>query len=106
MVGLVVVSHSENLAKSVVELTALMAPAAPVAAAGGMADGGFGTCFEKIRDAIESVRSEDGVLVIMDLGSAVMTTEMVVELFEGCLLYTSETILSFNCSGRRPPAFR
>ena len=36
MVGLVVVSHSENLAKSVVELTALMAPAAPVAAAGGM----------------------------------------------------------------------
>ena len=27
MVGLVVVSHSENLAKSVVELTALMAPA-------------------------------------------------------------------------------
>ena len=39
MVGLVVVSHSENLAKSVVELTALMAPAAPVAAAGGMADG-------------------------------------------------------------------
>ena len=83
MVGLVVVSHSENLAKSVVELTALMAPAAPVAAAGGMADGGFGTCFEKIRDAIESVRSEDGVLVIMDLGSAVMTTEMVVELFEG-----------------------
>ena len=83
MVGLVVVSHSENLAKSVVELTALMAPAAPVAAAGGMADGGFGTCFEKIRDAIESVRSEDGVLVIMDLGSAVMTTEMVVVLFEG-----------------------
>ena len=83
MVGLVVVSHSENLAKSVVELTALMAPAAPVAAAGGMAAGGFGTCFEKIRDAIESVRSEDGVLVIMDLGSAVMTTEMVVELFEG-----------------------
>ncbi len=48
MVGLVVVSHSENLAKSVVELTALMAPTAPVAAAGGMADGGFGTCFEKI----------------------------------------------------------
>lgn len=83
MVGLVVVSHSENLAKSVVELTALMAPAAPVAAAGGMADGGFGTCFEKIRDAIESVRSEDGVLVIMDLGSAVMTTEMVVEPVRG-----------------------
>ncbi len=83
MVGLVIVSHSEKLAESVKELTALMAPAAPVAAAGGMPDGGFGTSFEKIRDAIESVYSEDGVLVLMDLGSAVMTTEMVVELFEG-----------------------
>ena len=93
MVGLVVVSHSENLAKSVVELTALMAPAAPVAAAGGMADGGFGTCFEKIRDAIESVRSEDGVLVIMDLGSAVMTTEMVdCPLVEGAVVATIDAV--------------
>lgn len=83
MVGIVIVSHSEKLAESVKELAGLMAPAAPVAAAGGMCDGGFGTSFEKIRTAIESVLTEDGVLVLMDLGSAVMTTEMVVELFEG-----------------------
>ncbi len=82
MVGIVIVSHSEKLAESVKELTGLMAPAAPVAAAGGLADGGFGTSYEKIQAAIESVLSEDGVLVLMDLGSAVMTTEMVVELFE------------------------
>ena len=83
MVGVVIVSHSQKLAESVKELTALMAPAAPVAAAGGLSDGGFGTSYEKIQAAIESVLSEDGVLVLMDLGSAVMTTEMVVELFEG-----------------------
>ena len=83
MVGLVIVSHSENLAKSVVELTSIMAPGARIAPAGGMDDGGFGTSFEKIQAAIDSVYSDDGVLVLVDLGSAVMTTEMVIEMFEG-----------------------
>ena len=83
MVGLVIVSHSENLAKSVVELTSIMAPGARIAPAGGMDDGGFGTSFEKIQAAIDSVYSDDGVLVVVDLGSAVMTTEMVIEMFEG-----------------------
>ena len=79
MVGIVVVSHSEKLAESVIELSALMAPETPMAAAGGMEDGGFGTSYEKITNAIDSVYSEDGVIVLMDLGSAVMTTEMVIE---------------------------
>ena len=51
------VSHSENLAKSVVELTSIMAPNARIAPAGGMDGGGFGTSFEKIQAAIESVYS-------------------------------------------------
>ena len=79
MVGIVVVSHSEKLAESVIELSALMAPETPMAAAGGMEDGGFGTSYEKITNAIDSVYSDDGVIVLMDLGSAVMTTEMVIE---------------------------
>ena len=54
MVGFVIVSHSENLAKSVVELTSIMAPNARIAPAGGMDGGGFGTSFEKIQAAIES----------------------------------------------------
>ena len=83
MVGFVIVSHSENLAKSVVELTSIMAPNARIAPAGGMDGGGFGTSFEKIQAAIESVYSDDGVLVLVDLGSAVLTTEMVIEMFEG-----------------------
>lgn len=82
MVGIVIVSHSENLANSVVELTSMMAPDAKIAAAGGLEDGTFGTSFEKIQSAIESVYSEDGVLVLMDMGSAVMTTEMVLEMME------------------------
>ena len=80
MVGLVIVSHSAALAESVVEMAAVMAADVPMAAAGGLEDGSFGTSFEKISAAIESVYSENGVLVLMDLGSAVMTTEMVLEM--------------------------
>ncbi len=80
MVGIVIVSHSQKLAESVVELTAMMASDAKTAPAGGLEDGSFGTSFEKINAAIESVYSEDGVLVLMDMGSAVMTTEMVIEM--------------------------
>lgn len=82
MVGIVIVSHSEDLAKSVVGLTAMMAPDAKIAPAGGLEDGSFGTSFEKIQTAIQSVYSDDGVLVLMDMGSAVMTTEMVIETME------------------------
>lgn len=82
MVGIVVVSHSQKLAESVIELAALMAPETPMAAAGGMEDGGFGTSFEKIYEAIDSIYTDDGVIILMDLGSAVMTTEMVIEAME------------------------
>ena len=83
MVGIVIVSHSRKLAESVVELAGQMAPAAPMAAAGGLEEGSFGTGFERIEAAIRSVYSEDGVVILMDLGSAVMTTEMVLESMEG-----------------------
>lgn len=73
-------SHSAPLADSVVEMAAVMAEQAPMAAAGGLEDGSFGTSFEKITGAIDSVYSDEGVLVLMDLGSAVMTTEMVLEM--------------------------
>jgi len=82
MVGLVIVSHSDSLAKSVVELTKIMASNAQIAPAGGLEDVSFGTSFEKIQAAIESVYTDDGVLVLMDMGSAVMTTEMVIEMLE------------------------
>ncbi len=82
MVGILVVSHSQKLAEGVVELASLMAPETPMKAAGGMDDGGFGTSFEKITNAVEEIYSDDGVVIFMDLGSAVMTTEMVLETME------------------------
>jgi dihydroxyacetone kinase phosphotransfer subunit len=79
LVGIVIVSHSEKLAAGVVEIAKMMAPNAPLAAAGGLDDGGLGTSYSKISEAVDKVYSEDGVAVLMDMGSAVMTTEIVIE---------------------------
>ena len=79
MVGLVVVSHIEKLAEGIVELVQLMAADAPIAAAGGMEDGTPGTSFGKIASAVGRVNSGSGVVILMDMGSAVMTAEMVLE---------------------------
>ena len=77
MVGFVIVSHSRTLADGVVELTGMMADGVPIRAAGGLDDGSFGTSYEKIANAIDEIYSDDGVIVLMDMGSAVMTAEMV-----------------------------
>ena len=82
MVGIVIVSHSEKLAESVVDLTKMMADGANIAAAGGLEDGTFGTSYERIKAAIDRVYSDDGVIVLMDMGSAVMTTEMVLDEYD------------------------
>lgn len=82
MVGIVIVSHSENIAKGVVELCKQMAPEVPMAAAGGLPGGEIGTDFERIFSAVEEVKSPDGVAILFDMGSALMTTEMVMEQFE------------------------
>lgn len=83
MVGFVIVSHSAKLAEGVVDLARMMAKTTPVAAAGGLEDGSFGTSFEKISSAVDEVYSDDGVILLMDMGSAVMTAEMVIESMEG-----------------------
>ncbi|EDS76787.1 dihydroxyacetone kinase, phosphotransfer subunit [Clostridium botulinum C str. Eklund] len=79
MVGIVLVSHSSNIVNGLKELASQMAPTVPIALAGGTNDGEIGTSMEKIMDAVESVYSEDGVIVMFDLGSAYMNAEMAIE---------------------------
>jgi phosphocarrier protein FPr len=83
MVGLVIVSHSAALADGVTELAREMGGGqVAIEAAGGMEDGQIGTDAERVREAVEKVRSADGVLVLMDLGSALMSAEMATEMVE------------------------
>ncbi|MFD7627904.1 PTS fructose transporter subunit IIA [Streptomyces sp. NPDC059851] len=77
-VGIVLVSHSARVAESVAELAAGLAaggPVAPVAAAGGTADGGLGTSADRIAAAVREVDRGAGVAVLADLGSAVLTVK-------------------------------
>ncbi len=83
MVGIVIVSHSATLAHGVVELARQMGgDELALEAAGGLEDGTLGTDVERVRGAIERAMGADGVLVLMDLGSALMSAEMAVELLE------------------------
>jgi len=78
MVGIVLVSHSKALATAVKELVVAMAgPKLPlrVAAGAGADHAELGTDATDILDGINEVMSDDGVLVLMDIGSAILSAE-------------------------------
>lgn len=79
MVGIVIVSHSQKLADGVKELAEMMARDVQIATAGGLENGMLGTSYEKISRAVEDVCGWDGAVIVMDMGSAAMTSELVVE---------------------------
>ena len=79
MVGLVVISHSAKLAEGVKELAGQMVPGVAIEAAGGTEFGTLGTDMNKISQAVKDVFSEDGVILLFDLGSAFMNAEMAIE---------------------------
>ncbi len=79
MVGLVLVSHSPQIAEGTAELVLQMAGEVEVVPVGGDADGGFGTDPERIKAAIENLGADEA-LVFMDLGSAVLSAETVLEM--------------------------
>lgn len=80
MVSLLIVSHSAQIANGVKELAEQMTQGkVAIAATGGTPDGSLGTSTDLISQALEQVRSPDGVLVLVDLGSAVMSAETVLE---------------------------
>ena len=81
MIGIVVVSHSLALAEAAVALADEMVHGeGPVVAVAAGAGGGFGTDASEVRRAMEKAASPDGVLVLMDLGSAVLSAELALEL--------------------------
>ena len=78
-VGLVVVSHSAKIAEGVVELAGQMAGEVRIRAAGGTDDGGIGTDATLIAEAIAAADEGDGVLVLVDLGSAVLSAQLAID---------------------------
>ncbi|NEO82260.1 phosphoenolpyruvate--protein phosphotransferase [Moorena sp. SIO4G3] len=85
MIGIVIISHSAKLAAGVKELAEQMVQTSvPIAIAAGIDDpeNPFGTDVLQVQAAIESVYSDAGVVVLMDLGSAVLSAEMALEFLD------------------------
>ena len=85
MVGIVFVSHSAALARGALELARAMAgEEVPLEAAGGTGDpdAPLGTDATAVAEAVSQADAGDGVLVLMDLGSAVMSAEMALDFLD------------------------
>lgn len=78
-VGVVLVSHSHELVKGLKQLLSQLNPHVPIALAGGTDEEKIGTSVDKIQNAIKSVYSDKGVVVLFDLGSAFINTELAIE---------------------------
>src|SRR4051812_28309140 len=83
-VGIVVVSHSRALAQAALALAAEMLHGRParIEIAAGLDETTFGTDAVRVKQAIERVDGPDGVVVLMDLGSAVLSAELALDLLD------------------------
>ena len=80
-VGIVIVSHSADVARGTVDMVRQMVgDEVPIACSGGNPDGGLGTDVAGIQQAIRQVWSDKGVAVLVDLGGAETNTEMAIEM--------------------------
>ena len=79
-VGIILVSHSAELAAGAAHLAAQVSGGAvTIIAAGGTDDGDLGTSAAKVEHALSQAENGAGVVVLPDLGSAVLTVRAVLE---------------------------
>jgi dihydroxyacetone kinase phosphotransfer subunit len=80
-VGIVIVSHSADVARGTAEMVRQMVgDEVPLAWCGGNPEGGLGTNVEAIMTAIDAAWSDSGVAILVDLGGAETNSEMAIEL--------------------------
>jgi dihydroxyacetone kinase phosphotransfer subunit len=82
-VGIVIVSHSPDVAKGAADMVRQMVGArVPLAWCGGDPDGGLGTSVPAILAAIDAAWSPAGVAILVDLGGAETNSEMAIEMLD------------------------
>lgn len=83
MVGVLIVSHSKKAAEGIYELAVQMAGKDHrVVAVGGMEDGSIGTDALRIKEGIEQANVGEGVVLLADLGSGILSSQMAIDLLE------------------------
>ena len=91
-IGIVVVSHSKNIAQGVLDLISEVAKDISITYVGGTEDGSIGTSFDQVQAVVEQ-NDKDTLLGFFDLGSAKMNLEMVADFTDEEILINSVPIV-------------
>jgi PTS hybrid protein len=79
-VSLVLVSHSAALVEGLADLVGQVAgPSVTIHVVGGAADGSLGTDPDRVVEVLQAAAREPGAIVLMDLGSSVLTVRAALE---------------------------
>lgn len=91
-IGIVVVSHSKNIAQGVLDLISEVAKDISITYVGGTEDGGIGTSFDQVQAVVEQ-NDKDTLLAFFDLGSAKMNLEMAADFTDKEIIINSVPIV-------------
>ncbi|MFC2401803.1 MAG: dihydroxyacetone kinase phosphoryl donor subunit DhaM [Streptococcus sobrinus] len=91
-IGIVVVSHSKNIAQGVLDLISEVAKDISITYVGGTEDGSIGTSFNQVQAVVEQ-NDKDTLLAFFDLGSAKMNLEMVADFTDKEIIINSVPIV-------------
>ncbi|HGD1215008.1 TPA: dihydroxyacetone kinase phosphoryl donor subunit DhaM [Streptococcus agalactiae] len=91
-IGIIVVSHSKNIAQGVVDLISEVAKDVSITYVGGTEDGEIGTSFDQVQQIVEQ-NDKKTLLVFFDLGSAKMNLELVADFSEKNIIINSVPVV-------------
>lgn len=91
-IGIIVVSHSKNIAQGVVDLISEVAKDVSITYVGGTEDGEIGTSFDQVQQIVEQ-NDEKTLLAFFDLGSAKMNLELVADFSEKNIIINSVPVV-------------
>jgi dihydroxyacetone kinase phosphotransfer subunit len=79
MISLIILSHSKKIAEGAAELAREMARGVNIVPIGGTQDGSLGADYEAAKAAIESASENGEALILFDIGSTLMTCQMILD---------------------------
>lgn len=91
-IGIIVVSHSKNIAQGVVDLISEVAKDVSITYVGGTEDGEIGTSFDQVQQIVEQ-NDKKTLLAFFDLGSAKMNLELIADFSEKNIIINSVPVV-------------
>lgn len=90
--GMIIVSHSKNLAQGLVDLIGEVAKDVEITYVGGLEDGSIGTSFDQVQEIVDK-NSKETLLAFFDLGSARMNMEMVADFSDKTIIINTVPVV-------------